>query len=516
MPSYVGCSDLCLERWGIEPATSANSHSLIRQRMLAHLGVFAPRFLRRAQRLAVVAACVALVQPALTTHALHAQSRAELDKVLRRKVLANGMEIIVVENHGIPLATLEIDVRNGAFTQPPEFNGLAHMYEHMFFKANKDLPDAEAFTDRSAELGAKFNGSTQEERVNYFLTLPADSVEGGLRFLASALRTPLFRDDELAQEKEVVLGEYDRNEAQPSFAFNQRATELLYPGQSSRKNTIGDRSVLKNVTPAQMRVIQGKYYVPNNSALIVTGDVYADKIFALAEKVYGDWPRGADPFIADPIPPIPALSGNKALIVEEPINAVAVLLQWQGPSVRKDPAATYAADVFSDVLNTPGSTFQKHLVDSGLWQAVGVNYYTLNQVGPISISGQTTPEKLRPALAALEKEIARFTDPTYITTVELEAVKTSRTVTSAFGIEKASEIAHTIGFWWSVANIDYFMGYTDQMAQQRISDLMRYTTTYVAGKPRLTSVLLSPDARKGLALTEAELMMPTKTPTVRP
>ena len=436
--------------------------------------------------------------------------------MLRRKVLANGLEVIVVENHGVPIATLEIDVRNGAFTQSPEYAGLAHMYEHMFFKANRTLPEPEAFTDRAAELGAVYNGSTREEVVNYFLSLPADSVEGGLRFLAGALREPLFLEEELKREKEVVLGEYDRNEAQPGFTLNQKSTELLYPGQFSRKNTIGDRTVIANVTPEQMRTIQRKYYVPNNCALIVTGDVDPERIFALAERIFGDWPRGADPFVADPIPPIPPLTENKALIVEEPINAVVVQLQWQGPSVGKDPGATYAADVFSDALNTPGSTFQKNLVDTGLWQGIGVNYYTLNQTGPITIQGQTTPDKLRPAMAALEREIARFTDPTYVTSRELEAVKAQRATSSAFGIEKASEIAHTIGFWWSVASLDYFMGYNDTMAQQRITDLMRYTGTYIVGKPRVTSVLLPAEARRAIGLTEAELLKPASRPVIRP
>jgi zinc protease len=390
------------------------------------------------------------------------------------------------------------------------------MYEHMFFKANKDLPDAQAFNDRAGELGAVFNGTTQEERVNYYLTLPADSLPGGLRFLASALINPLFREDELAREKEVVLGEYDRNEAQPGFRWQQRANALLYPGQGSRKNTIGDRNVIAGVTPAQMREIQRKYYVPNNCALIVTGDVNPETVFALAEAVFGAWPRGADPFVADPIPPIPALNGNTSQISEEPINAVAVLLQWQGPSVGKDPGATFAADVFSDVLNTPGSTFQKNLVDSGLWLAVGVNYYTLNQVGPISISGQTTPDKFRAAMAALEREIARFNDPTYITARELEAVKAQRAVSSAFGIEKASEIAHTIGFWWSVASLDYFMSYTDRMAQQRIADLLRYTGSYIVGKPRVVNVLLSGETRRAMGLTERELLTPYKTGGIRP
>lgn len=457
---------------------------------------------------AILMCLFSAADPAFQKSGLKAQSRAELNKVLQRKVLSNGMEIIVVENHGVPIATLEIDVRNGAFTQSPEFAGLAHMYEHMFFKANKDLPDAESFNNRAAELGAAFNGSTQEERVNYFLTLPADSLAGGMKFLASALIAPLFRADELAQEKEVVLGEYDRNEAQPGFDFQQKATALLYPGQFSRKNTIGDRKVIANVTPEQMREIQHRYYVPNNCALIVTGDVDPAQVFELAEQVFGSWARGADPFQKYPIPPIPPLDGNKTLIVEEPINAVAVLIQWQGPSVGKDPAATYAADVFSDVLNTPGSGFQKRLVDSGLWLGIGVNYYTLDHTGPISISGQTTPEKFRAAMAALEREISRFADPTYIAPKELEAVKAQRAVSSAFGLEKASEIAHTIGFWWSVSSLDYFMGYIDQMAQQRITDLMRYTRTYIVGKPRVTGVLLPAEARRMIGLTDRDLLPP--------
>src|SRR6185437_4433979 len=139
--------------------------------------------------------------------------RATLEKVIHRIVLPNGLEVIVIENHGVPLATVEIDVKNGAFTQTPEYEGLAHMYEHMFFKSNADYPEPEQFVQRAAELGAVFNGSTREEVVNYFITLPADSVAAGLSFLASAFRAPLFRPDELESERQVVLGEYDRQES---------------------------------------------------------------------------------------------------------------------------------------------------------------------------------------------------------------------------------------------------------------------------------------------------------------
>ena len=378
----------------------------------------------------------------LTTPAASAESqtRAELERIVKRRVLPNGLEVIVVENHGVPIATLEIDVKNGAFTQTPEYAGLAHMYEHMFFKANSEYPNPDAFGQRASELGAIYNGTTQEERVNYYLTLPADSLEGGLRFLAASLREPLFREQDLAREKEVVLGEYDRAEASPFFELDKKLTALLYPGNASRKDALGDRNVLRNVTRQQMRTIQEQYYVPNNTALIVTGDVDPERVFALATQIYGDWERGPDPFTRAPIPEIPALDGNQAAIHEAPMPVVTVLVQWQGPSASRDPDATFAADVFSDALNTPGSGFRKRLVDSGLWQDVGVNYYTLNQVGPISISGQAAPEKLREAMAALDAEIARFGEAGYVTPAELENVKSQRVTSSAFGIEKAAAL----------------------------------------------------------------------------
>jgi zinc protease len=435
---------------------------------------------------------------------VHAQ-RAELERRIQRDTLANGMEIIVVENHGVPLATLEIDARNGSFTQSPTYEGLSHLYEHMFFKANASYPQPEQFVQRASELGAVFNGTTTEERVNYYLTLPSDSTMPGLTFLASALRTPLFRQDELERERAVVIGEYDRAESNPFYALTTATGKALWGSAWSRKNPLGERAVILRTTPEQMRYIQHKYYVPNNVALIVAGDVIPDSIFAAAHRLFDDWPRAADPFVTDPIPPVPALTANKAVIVEQPVNTVLVMLQWQGPGAHADPAATYAADVFSDVLNQPGSRFQRALVDRGLWQSLLVNYYTLNQVGPITISGEVAPDKLRDAIAALDRELGEVVKPGYITADVVNSVKEQRIVGTMESLERASGFAHELGFWWAVTGMDYFFGYNDTMGKQTPDDLRRYATRYILGHPRVTGVLLSPETRKAIGLTEAEL-----------
>jgi zinc protease len=200
------------------------------------------------------------------------------------------------------------------------------------------------------------------------------------------------------------------------------------------------------------------------------------------------------------------LSGNQAVIAEAPVSAVTVEMQWQGPSVRADAASTYSADVFSDALNQPGSGFQRRLVDSGLFQGVVVNYYTLDHVGPITISAQTSPDKLTRAMAALDQEISHFADPGYITAEELAEVKAQRAVSTAFTTERTSGYTHIIGFWWAVASLDYFMGYVDNMATRTTDDLAAYARRYIVGKPHVTGVLLSPDDRRSLNLTESSLI----------
>jgi zinc protease len=460
------------------------------------------------ERKGVLRYCATLVLFVLVLAPMQARGqRAELAKIIQRKVLANGLEVIVVENHGVPLATIEIDVKNGSFTQTPEYEGLAHMYEHMFFKADSIYPEPNQFWDRASDLGAIFNGTTTEERVNYYMTVPSEKLADAIQLVASAIRAPLFRRDELERERQVVIGEYDRYDSNPFSALDRQTTARLYPGNFSRKNIIGNRQIILTTTPEKMRFIQGKYYIPNNSALIVAGDVNPTAVFALAARELGQWSRGADPFVSDPIPAIPPLQKSEGVVVEAGVGAVTVQVQWQGPSVGQDPKSTYAADVFSDVMNDPRSQFQQRLVDSGLWQGVVVNYYTLNHTGPITISGQTSPEQLREALAALYGEIAKFDTPGYFTLDELEAVKAHRAVTSAFDRERASGFAHTLGFWWSVASLEYYMGYVDFMAQQTLEDLRAYARRYIVGKPHIAGVLIAPDARQSLKLAPEDLVM---------
>ena len=152
---------------------------------------------------------------------LSATGRDAPEKSYVSFTLDNGLEVVVVENHLAPIATVELAVRNGSFTEGPEFAGLSHLYEHMFFKGNRDFPRSQKFLSYLSDIGAIWNATTREEVVYYYFTLPSMNLELGMELMANTIQTPLFDKEELEKERLVVLGEFDRHEASPLFAYSR-------------------------------------------------------------------------------------------------------------------------------------------------------------------------------------------------------------------------------------------------------------------------------------------------------
>ena len=173
-----------------------------------------------------------------------------------------------------------------------------------------------------------------------------------------------------------------------------------------------------------MRLIQQRYYVPNNSALVVTGDVTPSDVVKLAQEFYGDWARREkDPFVEFPLVEHPPLTKSEGAVITSPVQNVIISVGWHGPSIGKDNPATYAADVFSFIIRQPNSRFQRNLVDTGLVTGVDLGYYTQRNVGPIQLVAQTTPEKAHAALKAIYNEVSHFNDKDYFTDEQLESAK---------------------------------------------------------------------------------------------
>jgi zinc protease len=419
--------------------------------------------------------------------------------------LKNGMEVIVIENRSVPLVTIEIAVKNGSYTEPPDYNGLSHLYEHMFFKTNERSKE-EGYMERVGEYGIFRNAQTREEVVNYYATSVKTSLRPAMTIMRDAIRYPLFDQRELEQERVVVLDEFSRNESNPFYHLTRAVDLKLWYKYYSRKNPLGEREVISTATPEKMRTIQQKFYVPNNSALIVAGDVNAPEIFKMAEEMYGDWAAAEDPFVKNPLVTHPPLTKDEAVIVTQPVQAATLFIAYHGPSTDTDAPATYAADVFSFVLRQPDSKFARALIDTGLTTAAGIGYLTQRNVGPIQVTAQTTPDKLKDAIRAINAEIARFDAPDYITDEQLESAKTLLEANEIFSREKPSEYAHTVSFWWASSGLPYYGSYVENVKKVTKADIRRYVEKYIKGKNRVVGVMLSAEDKQRVGLTEKDLL----------
>jgi zinc protease len=424
---------------------------------------------------------------------------------IQQHVLPNGLTVLVVENHALPLMTVEIAAKNGSYTEPPEYNGLSHLYEHMFFKANKSYPSQEAWMERSQSLGALWNGTTNTERVNYFFTTTSDHASDMMQFMHDAIVGPLFDPAEFERERVVVTGEMDRAEGNPFYHFSHTVDQRVWWKYPSRKDPLGNRKTVLAATPAMMRTIKERYYVPNNSALVVTGDVDAKQVFAQAERLYADWPRGKDPFIEFPLVTHPPIPYTSVVLVEQPVQAPLVSFTWHGPSTVGDNIElTYAADLLTYALQEPSSKFQQHLVDSGACAFVAApSWYTQSNTGPISIQAQATPDKLDGCVKAIQAELPKIREADYLSDAELRDAAFKAEVGQAAERERPSQLAHIITFWWTSAGLPYYENYVANMRKVTRADIARYLDTYVLGKPFVFGAMVSPQMAKEQHLDQA-------------
>lgn len=424
---------------------------------------------------------------------------------LAHHVCPDGLEVLVSEMHTSPLVTVEIAVHEGAMTEDLKYSGVSHLYEHMFFKGNAAQPDQGAFLRRMRALGMEFNGTTTEERVDYFFTTSIDHLADQMAFMRDAIATPLFDAKEFERERVVVTGEIDRNESEPSYYLWHNVEQRLFWKYPTRKDALGTRASVLAATTDMMRTIQKRYYVPNNAILVVTGDVKADDVFAMADKLYAGWKRADDPFVKFPMPEHPPLKAAEVVLLAQPVENFNATMSWLGPStLGKSDADTYAADLLSQLTSDPGSRFQKTLVDSGACVRAGNWYYTQRHTGQIGFDFEATPDKVDACTSAVWAEIPKLASADYFSDEEMHNAVHRLEVNRAASRETTDGRAHVLTFVWAAASLDYDAHYEDRVGAVTRQGLADYLNRWVLGKPFVFGAMAS-QKQLDAGLTEERL-----------
>lgn len=414
----------------------------------------------------------------------------------------NGLELVAMESHKVPLVTIVLACKAGAMDETPDINGLTHLWEHMFFKGNRRLPNQEAFNKRIRQLGITYNGDTAAEKVRYFFTLPSVFLQEGLQFMADAISSPLLEAKELERERHVVLDEYDRSAAQPTFDFSNLQRAVVYGPLEYRRDPLGKRPTIEHATREQMLRIKNEVFVPRNCALLVAGDFKPKELEAGVTREFADWktPAGWKPIVPPPFPKFPA---TQSFVMARPnVQNAHVAIVYEGPKTRSQPKDSYAADVLVHLLEHRSGQFFKKFIDSGRTFEAGLAYYTQSQAGELELFAITDPKNATAIQKELVQEAALWAKPGYFTEAQLQDVRRKLTINHKRELNQPTEYIKSLAFWWAVTGLDYYASYLDEMRKVTLTDVQAFARKWLEKKPHLDGIIVSPADAKAAGLKD--------------
>ncbi len=416
--------------------------------------------------------------------------------------LDNGLDVIIIPDRRLPITNVGMAVKTGAISETPETNGIAHLYEHMTLNANKAFPTEKQFEEHQKKLGVLSNASTSAEVVRYYFSLPADNFANGVKMLRHVIRDPLFKEEELKGERNIVINEYDKRTGDPSRKLSRRVTKALFHKYPWRRSTLGEREIIKKATTEDLENFHRKYYRPNNACFLVVGDVDPENALSTIKEEFNDWKPKKDLKTQEDLPPHPDLEEDRIVrVVSDKQKNATISIEQHAPSVLDNPEATYAADVWGTILGLSSSKFQENLVDNGPFQTASLGYYTQKDGPQITFYGNTNSDDLEEALEAYHREIQKFDQPDYFTKSDVEAAKKQLIVDRKFSAQNSREYLQTIGFWWAVAGFNYFQNYIDNLKKVTLQNVRRFCKNHVLNQHRVYGFLLPKGKAKELDLT---------------
>lgn len=259
-------------------------------------------------------------------------SFSQLRVPFERFTLPNGLEVILHEDHSIPVATCNIWYHVGSSREKPGRTGFAHLFEHLMFEGSKNVPEGK-FDEWLEAAGGDNNASTSEDRTNYYQNFPTSAME--LAFFLDSDRLGYLPD---AMTPAVVDGQRSvvKNERRQSvenrpygMAYIIISENLFPPDHPYHWPVIGSQEDLSLATYEDVLEFFKKYYVPKNASLVVGGDIDPIKTKELVTKWFGEIPAG------EPVPPLATPSAyvkeTKRLVHEDKVQLPRLYMNWITP-----------------------------------------------------------------------------------------------------------------------------------------------------------------------------------------
>ena len=334
-----------------------------------------------------------MMTPGFTNSAALTQSPIQFEQY----TLDNGLTVILHEDHSTPIAAVVVMYHVGSKNEKVKRTGFAHLFEHMMFQGSQHVRDEEHFR-LLQEVGANVNGTTSNDRTNYFEVLPSNYLELALYLESDRMGflLPAMTQSKLDNQRDVVKNERrQRVDNQPYGRAGEMMDKMLYPeGHPYSWPVIGHMEDLTAASLGDVTEFFRLYYAPNNAVVSVAGDIDPVKTKAWIRKYFGAFPRGGDIRRPEPQPVVP--DRDKRAVYEDRVQLPRLYLTWPGPPLNTREDAVM--DVLTDILSVgKNSRLYKALVyEQQIAQSAYAYQNGAEIAGETAVSSPPDPEKTSP------------------------------------------------------------------------------------------------------------------------
>jgi zinc protease len=408
-------------------------------------------------------------------------------------VLSNGMEVVVVPNHRVPIVHQTLFYKVGASEDPAGYPGVAHFLEHMMFKGTKRFPGSYFQNFAVANGGGSINGVTTLDMTFYPQSLPRQHLAALMELEADRMVNLQLPEDQVAPELRVVANERRGNENSPSYLLMEGVRSKLYPDHPYGRSGIGTEAEIAKLDRAKVLAFYQRYYGPSNAVLLVAGDVEEGEVRALAEKTFGSIPRrDLGTRIVHPLPSRP--KAERVELADERVSAPNIGVYYLTPSLSAMPQADAAAlALLCEIANRSliGRFYRRLIIEQRVAVAASASRSLDVQAGTLTFAATAAPGVSATALeAALAKEIAALARDGV---TETEADDASRLFLAQAAYDddnprsRARIYGSAIALGMTVEEIDAWI---DAVARVTRADINRVADKYIAKAEPVIGVLL--------------------------
>jgi zinc protease len=320
--------------------------------------------------------------------------------------LANGLEIVTVERHELPLVSAAIVVRGGSSADPAGKDGLGELTASLLTQGTATRSATEIAQAVEA-LGASLNSGADWDEMSVSVTVKSDQADPALAIIADVARNPAFAGEELERQRALAIDNVTVSMKDPGTVATLVAQRAIYGHAPYGHPSAGTAASLKAIVRDDVTAAYRALWTPGNATLILTGDVTPAQARALAEKNFGGWSASSNP-----VPRLPAparAAGPKVIVVDMPGAGQAAVAVTRLGIARSDPRF-YRALVANAVLGTGFSSRlnQEIRIKRGLAYGARSSLDTRLGIGPFYASTQTKNQTAPEVLGLIVAEMRRL------------------------------------------------------------------------------------------------------------